>query len=134
MMGKEVTRAARPDDDARPTRRGALRRFFAAGVFATAGAGVLELLGQSTARASEVPVQRLPAELVLKALPADVPAELVAAIESGCCTYYYRDEWHCGGPCPTGSCCYHIVSYNCGIDIVACVEVNCSTGDFSTGC
>lgn len=114
------------------TRRGALRRFLSAGVLATAGAGMSELLGARGAQADAAPM-RLPATMVLNALPADAPADLRAAIESGCCMNYYRDEFHCGsGGCGPGWCCYHVVG--CGRDEVLCINVSCAEGNFSSGC
>jgi hypothetical protein len=119
----------------RTTRRDALRRIFSAGIVTTAGAGLSELLVPSGARAASPQLPQLPATMILNALPADASASVTAAIEAGCCITYTRDEHHCGSSnCPTGACCYHIVSANCGINEIACVAVSCAEGNFTTGC
>jgi hypothetical protein len=119
----------------KPTRRDMLRRVWLAGVFATAGAGVSELLGTGSARAAAAQTTQLPATMILNALPTNAPPAIRAAIDAGCCVTYTLDEHHCGsGSCPSGYCCYHVVSTDCGLDEVACIEVGCSTGNFSTGC
>lgn len=119
----------------RTTRRDALRRIFSAGIVTTAGAGLSELLVPSGARAASPQLPQLPATMVLNALPADASPSVAAAIEAGCCITYTRDENHCGsGSCPSGSCCYHIVSSNCGLNEIACVTVTCAEGNFTTGC
>jgi hypothetical protein len=57
------------------------------------------------------------------------------ASQSDCCTHYTVAEGHCqAGGCGSGSCCYHVVSTGCSIDKYLCVDLPCSTGDFSTGC
>jgi hypothetical protein len=117
------------------TRRDALRRMFSAGIVTTAGAGLSELLVPVGARAASPQMTQLPATMVLNALPADASPDVSAAIEAGCCITYTRDEHHCGsGSCPTGSCCYHVVSTGCGLNEVICVEVSCAEGNFTTGC
>jgi hypothetical protein len=113
------------------TRREMLRGMFSTGLMATMGAGATGLLAAPSARSATT---QLPATMILNALPADAPANLVAAIEAGCCTTYTRDEGHCNGSCGTGYCCYHVVSTNCGIDDVACIQVSCAEGNFTTGC
>jgi hypothetical protein len=118
----------------RATRREVLRRLGSAGVLATATAGLSELFGSSSARAATTQLPQLPATLVLNALPPDAPTGLAAAIESQCCITYTRDEGHCGSPCPSGYCCYHVVSTGCGLDEVTCIEVSCAEGNFTTGC
>lgn len=118
-----------------PTRRDMLRRLLSAGLLTTASAGISGLFAAPGARADTTRLPQLPASLVLKALPADAPPALVAAIEAGCCITYTLDEHNCGsGSCPSGYCCYHVVSTDCGINEVTCIEVGCDTGDFSTGC
>lgn len=132
MLGRGM-RAGMSGDD--PTRRDMLRQALSAGVFATAGAGVSALFGASSTRAATTATPQLPATMILRALPADAPPALIQAIEAGCCIHYTRDENHCTpDPCPTGSCCYHVVSTNCGIDETVCVGVSCAEGNFSTGC
>jgi hypothetical protein len=119
----------------RTTRRDALRRIFSAGIVTTAGAGLSELLLPAGSRAATPQLPQLPATMILNALPADISPNLANAIEAGCCITYTRDEHHCGSSnCPTGECCYHIVSNNCGIDEIACVAVSCAEGNFTTGC
>jgi hypothetical protein len=121
--------------DESPTRRDMLRRILSAGVLTTAGAGLTGLLTSPVARAASTPLPNLPSSLLLKALPADVSPAVLQAIADGCCVTYTLDEHHCGsGSCPSGYCCYHIVSTDCGLNEVACVGVGCDTGDFSTGC
>jgi hypothetical protein len=118
-----------------PTRRDMLRRMLSAGVLATASAGMSGLFLAPGARADTSPLPQLPASVVLNALPPDAPPALVAALEDGCCITYTLDEHHCGsGSCPSGYCCYHVVSTDCGINEVVCIEVGCDTGNFSTGC
>ena len=113
-------------------RRGALRRMLSVGVFTTVGAGLAELAAVSSARAATT---QLPITMVLNALPPDASPTLREAIQSGCCTTYTVDEFHCGsGGCGAGWCCYHVVSVNCGINEVVCINVGCNTGNFSTGC
>lgn len=132
MLGRGM-RAGVPGDDS--TRRDMLRRVLSAGVFATAGAGISELLGTASAHAATTTTTRLPATMILKALPADAAPALVQAIEDGCCITYTRDEHHCTpDPCPTGSCCYHVVSTDCGINETVCVDVSCAEGNYTTGC
>ena len=73
--------------------------------------------------------------MILRALPGDAPTALIQAIEDGCCIHYTRDENHCTpNPCPSGECCYHITSTNCGINETICIDVSCAEGNFSTGC
>ncbi|MGC9220102.1 MAG: hypothetical protein ACP5H2_01955 [Solirubrobacteraceae bacterium] len=117
------------------TRREALRRFGSAGLLATAGAGVSSLFGSAPARADTPPLTQLPVTMVLNAIPAGAPTGLREAIEAGCCITYTRDEHNCGpDSCPSGECCYHIQSTDCGIDYVTCLAVSCAEGNFSTGC
>jgi hypothetical protein len=81
-----------------------------------------------------VPVALSP-DQVLTALPPGASQALRDAIASGCCTHYTVSEGDCGsGGCGSGKCCYHVVSTDCGINVYECVEVPCSTGNFSTGC
>jgi hypothetical protein len=123
---------ARGRDTDAPTRREVLRGMFSTGLVATAGAGVSGLLGAPAARAAGM---QMPATMILNGLPPDAPSNLAAAIEAGCCVTYTRDEDHCSsGPCPSGYCCYHVVSSGCGVDIVTCIEVSCAEGNFTTGC
>jgi hypothetical protein len=118
-----------------PTRRDMLRGLLSAGLLTTAVAGISALFAGPDARAGTTRLPQLPASVVLKALPADAPPALVAAIEDGCCITYTLDEHNCGsGSCPSGYCCYHVVSTDCGINEVTCIEVGCDMGDFSTGC
>jgi hypothetical protein len=116
------------------TRRGVLRKFLSAGIVTTAGAGIAEMFTPTVARA-DTQLPRLPATMILNALPPNAPAGLQEAIEAGCCITYTLDEHHCGSnSCPSGECCYHIQSTNCGLDYVTCLGVSCAEGDFSTGC
>lgn len=132
-MGERMTRIDGLGE--KPTRRDMLRRAWSAGILATAGAGLSELVGAGTARAATPQLPQLPVTLILNALPADAPSALRDAIDAGCCTTYTLDEHHCGSNnCPSGYCCYHVVSTGCGINEVVCLEVSCSEGDFSTGC
>lgn len=127
---------ARPAEasNVRPTRRDMLRRAWSAGIFATAGAGLSELVGAGSARAA-TPTNQLPSTMILNALPPDAPAALRQAIEAQCCTTYTRDEGNCGsGGCGSGWCCYHVVSTACDIDEVVCINVSCAEGNFTTGC
>jgi hypothetical protein len=117
------------------SRRKLLRRIFSGGVVSTGTAGVAELVGVPAARAATPQLPRLPATMILKALPADASPSIAAAIEAGCCITYTLDEHACGSEhCPSGYCCYQITSPACGIDEVQCVEVSCAEGDFTTGC
>jgi hypothetical protein len=117
------------------TRRGVLRRFLSAGLFTTAGVGLTQLITPASSRAATSELPRLPSTMVLNALPSDAPAGLREAIEAGCCITYTLDEHHCGNSsCPSGECCYHIQSTDCGLDYVTCLAVSCAEGDFSTGC
>lgn len=112
-----------------------LRRAWSAGIFATAGIGLAELVGAGGARAATPETNQLPATMILNALPTDAPTALIDAIEAGCCTTYTRDENHCGlGGCGTGWCCYHVVSTACDINEVICINVSCAEGNFTTGC
>jgi hypothetical protein len=118
-----------------PTRRDMLRGMLSVGLVTTAGTGLSGLFAAPGARAATTQLPQLPANLILNALPADAPSALVTAIQNGCCTTYTLDEHHCGsGSCPSGYCCYHVVSTGCGINEVVCIEVGCDTGDFTTGC
>ena len=118
-----------------PTRRDLFRRAWSAGILATAGTGLFELVGAGRARAATSQTNQLPATMILNALPADAPTGLIEAIEAGCCTTYTRDENNCGsGGCGTGWCCYHVVSTACGINEVVCINVSCAEGNFTTGC
>lgn len=132
MMGRLRKAPASSSDG--PTRRDVLRRAGSAGVLATAGAGLAELFGSHLARADTAPTLRLPATMILNALPPDAPANLRTAIEDGCCITYTRDEGACNPACGSGFCCYHVVSKDCGIDEITCIEVSCAEGNFSTGC
>lgn len=117
------------------TRRDALSRFGTAGVLATVGAGLSEVVRAGSARAATATPLRLPATMVLNALPAGEQT-VRAAIEAGCCLTYTRDEGHCGsGGCGTGACCYHVTgSGSCSVDTILCVDVACAEGNFTTGC
>jgi hypothetical protein len=117
------------------TRREALRRFLSVGVAATAAAGLGELLTSPLARADQAPTAQVAVADVLAALPPDASPQLIAAIQSSCCTHYTVAQFHCGsGGCGSGFCCYHIVSTACGIDTYACLNYPCSHGNFSSGC
>lgn len=132
-----MTDRAKPDiwSSEKPTRRDMLRRAWSAGIVATAGAGLSELVGVGSARAATQPTTQLPATMILNALPPDAPTALIDAIEAGCCTTYTRDENHCGsGGCGAGWCCYHVVSTACDINEVICINVSCAEGNFTTGC
>ncbi len=132
MLGRGMRTEA---SDRFSTRREMLRRTVSAGVVATAGAGLAELFGAAPARALTPATTRLPATMILNALPTDAPAALVQAIENGCCIQYTRDENHCSpDPCPSGQCCYHIVSTGCDLNETICIDVSCAEGNFSTGC
>lgn len=72
-------------------------------------------------------------EDVLTALP-DTSQELREAIAAGCCILYTVAEGHCDPSCGSGWCCYHVVSTGCKMDRYECVNVPCSTGNFTTGC
>lgn len=119
------------ETDEAPTRREVLRRMFSTGVAATAGAGLSGLLAAPRAGAATT---QLPATMILNALPPDAPPSVVAAIQAGCCITYIRDENHCGAPCGTGYCCYHLTSTSCGLNEITCVQVSCAEGNFTTGC
>lgn len=79
-----------------PARRGIFRRAWSAGILATAGTGLFEMVGAGGARAGTSQSNQLPATMILNALPADAPTGLIEAIEAGCCTTYTRDENNCG--------------------------------------
>jgi hypothetical protein len=128
LMGQESVSL----DDGR-TRRDVLRGGSRLGILATAGAGLAELLSPTRAGA-DTQLPQLPATMILNALPPDAPPDIRAAIEAGCCIHYTRDVGHCGSGCPSGSCCYRVVSTGCGINEVTCVEVSCAEGNFTTGC
>jgi hypothetical protein len=119
------------EEDARPTRRQALRRFWAVGLLATASAGIADLFMVGPADA-ETSLPSVPISAALSALPADAPPGLVQAIADGCCITYTRDEGACTPSCPSGQCCYHVTG--CGYNYIACIEVSCAKGNFTTGC
>lgn len=74
-------------------------------------------------------------EELLAALPAGASPALREALQSGCCIHYTVAEGHCqAGGCGSGSCCYHVVSTGCDINLYECLPYPCSTGNFSTGC
>ncbi len=130
-----VDRISRARANEKPTRRDMLRRAWSVGVLATAGAGVSELIGAGSACAAATQTTRLPATMILNALPADAPAAIRQAIEAGCCVHYTLDEHNCGSShCPSGQCCYHVTSSDCGVDYITCIEVSCAEGNYSTGC
>ena len=80
-------------------------------------------------------LKQLTPEEVLAVLPRDAPAELRAAIQSGCCIQYTVSEGHCGsGGCGAGRCCYHVYGPACQLDYYTCLDYPCSHGNFSTGC
>ncbi len=133
MRKPSLTRRS-PSLEERATRRALLMRIGSAGALATVGAGLAELVGSGSARAATTQLPQLPATMVLNALPPDAPAVMRTAIEDQCCITYTRDEGHCGSGCPSGSCCYHVVSKSCGLNEIACVEVSCAEGNFTTGC
>lgn len=115
------------------TRRGVLRRITSIGAVATVGAGMSELVGLGTARAVTPAATKLPATMVLNALPPGADA-VRAAIEASCCITYTRDEGKCSPACGSGWCCYHVTSSDCGLNTIECIEISCAEGNFTTGC
>lgn len=117
--------------EAGSTRRQALRRFWVTGVLATAGAGLSEMLLRPNPAAAATLGPTMPAATILAALPADASAGLRAAIESGCCLYYTRDEGACSPACGSGTCCY--VISGCYKEGPLCITVSCTKGNFTSG-
>lgn len=86
------------------SRRIALRRFGKAGLLATAGAGVLELLGTSGARAASPATGTTK---IVNGVPVYTgPVSPTPNPDSSC--YAPLAEGHCGGPCPPGYYCYKV--------------------------
>jgi hypothetical protein len=77
----------------------------------------------------------LTADDALKVLPPLASQALREAIQSGCCIHYTVAEGECqAGGCGNGRCCYHVVSTACSINEYMCLDLPCSTGNFSIGC
>jgi hypothetical protein len=86
------------------SRRGALSRFGAAGLLATASSGMLQLVGSSgaLARASDA---RLSAN-TSPAGPVVISNGTVSPASCRCTGHLAKG--HCDGPCPTGFFCYEV--------------------------
>lgn len=105
------------------TRRSALVGLGSVGAAATFGAGVVSLLGASSAGAAE--------GSVLTVMSSSGPLKVVAngAAPAGCCECTcVIDEYTCPGHetsgCGTGSCCYHCTG--CGKDTHICIGLPCT--------
>ncbi len=107
-------------DSDQVSRRVALRRFGKAGLLATAGAGLLELVGvtDASAHTNKMRAFHHSPELTRQVV---VPPQQSGAIPDACCTGYL-DEHHCDGNCPPGYFCYACVG--CGLNGFACLSCN----------
>ena len=113
-------RIALSDDGTRTgiTRRVALRKFGTTGLFATAGAGILALIGARSAKADPFGVTTI----------NGVPwiTSTMNPANASCCTTCTRAEFHCDGGvrCPTGACCFFCDG--CGLNGFYCIGVSCA--------
>lgn len=126
-----------------PTRRTMLRRIGAAGMMATAGAGVAQLIGTTSARAAQgqplpqsvlgpVPTVIRSAEPILNAMDPATAATIRAqmAANAGCKVCWYVDEGNCDAAhCPDHGCCYYHTG--CGGYGVDCIpNFSCAHGNY----
>lgn len=132
-------------DDAEdlPTRRTMLRRIGAAGMMATAGAGVAQLIGSSSARAASggpltnlgpMPTVIQSAEPILSAMDpasAAIIRQQMAATPD-CQVCFYVEEGHCDtSHCPDNGCCYyHTGCGGYGLDCIP--NYSCAHGNYCT--
>ncbi len=96
------------------SRRVALRRAGGVGILATAGLGLVEMFGATSANAKEV--AKAPV-VNLKGRPVRTQRK---ENPDSCCGYELLAVGHCGGPCSSGYWCYFIES--CGYNGFYCAS------------
>lgn len=97
-------RVTREEDELYPTRRNFIRRAGIIGGITAAFIGTADLAGMSSAMASR---------------------KKQSSAAEPCCFSCTFDPGHCGGTCPSGSCCFHCVG-SCGSEYTQCLtRPNC---------
>jgi hypothetical protein len=137
---------SRDDTPDLQTRRTMLQRMGALGIMATAGAGVTQLIGTTSARAAQstlplpqsvlgpVPTVIQSAEPILNAMDPATAATIRAqmAATPDCSVCFYVEEGHCDVThCPDHGCCYyHTGCGGFGLDCIP--NYSCNHGNYCT--
>jgi hypothetical protein len=120
-MADEFDKHQVGDSGGRISRRAALRHAGTAGIVATLGMGLMEVLGASPANAKQ-------------STQADTRSGARRTApktgQNPCCATAYLSKGDCGGPCPSGYWCYY--TYGCGVHYVCLQSSGQSTTRYCT--